>query len=71
MAGENGSSGAANGGDVELDNKIVNQLEVKKIGKNSQNEHFQYYFGNINLPRDKFLQGKLKDDEGCRFLFQK
>ncbi|PAV67695.1 hypothetical protein WR25_04214 [Diploscapter pachys] len=50
MAGENGNSGAANGGDVELDNKIVNQLE--------------YYFGNINLPRDKFLQGKLKDDEG-------
>lgn len=34
----------------DLSAKIVNQLE--------------YYFGNINLPRDKFLQDKIKEDEG-------
>ncbi|CAB3410871.1 unnamed protein product [Caenorhabditis bovis] len=34
----------------EVDSKIVKQLE--------------YYFGNINLPRDKFLQEQLKEDEG-------
>ncbi|ESO84525.1 hypothetical protein LOTGIDRAFT_132027, partial [Lottia gigantea] len=25
---------------------------------------FQYYFGDINLPKDKFLQEKVKEDEG-------
>ncbi|XP_044267920.1 la protein homolog [Tribolium madens] len=34
----------------ELDNKIIRQIE--------------YYFGDINLPRDKFMQEKLKEDEG-------
>jgi len=33
-----------------LDEKIVNQLE--------------YYFGDINLPRDKFMQEKIKEDDG-------
>ena len=27
----------------------------------------QYYFGDINLPRDKFLQDELKLDDGCKF----
>ncbi|VEN56690.1 unnamed protein product, partial [Callosobruchus maculatus] len=34
----------------ELEQKIIRQLE--------------YYFGDINLPRDKFLQEKIKEDEG-------
>lgn len=34
----------------ELDQKIIKQIE--------------YYFGDINLPRDKFLQEKVKEDEG-------
>ncbi|KAL1440945.1 hypothetical protein MTO96_008991 [Rhipicephalus appendiculatus] len=33
-----------------LDTKIITQVE--------------YYFGDFNLPRDKFLQGKLKEDDG-------
>lgn len=34
----------------ELEQKIISQIE--------------YYFGDINLSRDKFLQGKIKEDEG-------
>ncbi|CAG9854855.1 unnamed protein product [Phyllotreta striolata] len=34
----------------DLDQQIIKQLE--------------YYFGDINLPRDKFLQEKLKEDDG-------
>lgn len=34
----------------DLDQKIIKQIE--------------YYFGDINLPRDKFLQEKIKEDEG-------
>lgn len=34
----------------DLENKIIKQIE--------------YYFGDINLPRDKFLQEKIKEDEG-------
>ncbi|CAH1961607.1 unnamed protein product [Acanthoscelides obtectus] len=34
----------------ELEQKIIQQLE--------------FYFGDINLPRDKFLQEKIKEDEG-------
>ena len=26
---------------------------------------FQYYFGDINLPRDKFLQDEMKLEDGC------
>uniref|UniRef100_L7M4W4 Putative receptor-mediated endocytosis n=1 Tax=Rhipicephalus pulchellus TaxID=72859 RepID=L7M4W4_RHIPC len=33
-----------------LETKIITQVE--------------YYFGDYNLPRDKFLQGKLKEDDG-------
>ncbi|KAK6735139.1 hypothetical protein RB195_018371 [Necator americanus] len=33
-----------------VNEKVVRQLE--------------YYFGNINLPRDKFLQDSMKQDEG-------
>ncbi|KAK8767441.1 hypothetical protein V5799_005771 [Amblyomma americanum] len=33
-----------------LDAKIIKQVE--------------YYFGDFNLPRDKFLQGKVKEDDG-------
>lgn len=34
----------------DLEQKIIRQIE--------------YYFGDINLPRDKFLQEKIKEDEG-------
>lgn len=34
----------------DLEKKIIRQIE--------------YYFGDINLPRDKFLQEKIKEDEG-------
>lgn len=34
----------------DLENKIIKQIE--------------YYFGDINLPRDKFLQEKIKEDDG-------
>ncbi|VDM65730.1 unnamed protein product [Strongylus vulgaris] len=44
---------AVNGDSVE--DKVVRQLE--------------YYFGNINLPRDKFLQDNMKQDEGCKFIY--
>lgn len=37
---------------------MTSDLE-KKIQK-----QVEYYFGDINLPRDKFLQEKLKEDEG-------
>ncbi|VDO89370.1 unnamed protein product [Haemonchus placei] len=40
---------SANGSD-NTDEKVVRQLE--------------YYFGNINLPRDKFLQDTMKNDDG-------
>lgn len=39
-----------------IESAVVNQLE--------------YYFGNINLPRDKFLQEKMKEDSGCKFYSQ-
>ena len=29
---------------------------------------FQYYFGDNNMPRDKFLQEKIKEDDGCILL---
>ncbi|XP_022918757.2 la protein homolog [Onthophagus taurus] len=35
---------------IDLDKKILRQIE--------------YYFGDINLPRDKFMQEKIKEDEG-------
>ena len=27
--------------------------------------HLQYYFGDINLARDKFLHQQIKEDDGC------
>merc|ERR1712110_1176941 len=44
---ENGSNGTATSVDVE--NRIIQQVE--------------YYFGDFNLPRDKFLQEQLKNNE--------
>lgn len=35
---------------TDLEKKIIQQIE--------------YYFGDINLPRDKFMQEKLKEDDG-------
>lgn len=37
---------------------MANDLEQKII------KQIDYYFGDINLPRDKFLQEKIKEDEG-------
>lgn len=28
----------------------------------------EYYFGDANLPRDKFLQAEMKKDDGCNLL---
>lgn len=35
---------------------MANDLEQKII------KQVEYYFGDVNLPRDKFLQGKIKED---------
>jgi lupus La protein len=37
---------------------MASELEIKII------RQIEYYFGDINLPRDKFMQEKLKEDEG-------
>lgn len=37
---------------------MANELEEKII------KQIEYYFGDINLSRDKFLQEKIKEDEG-------
>lgn len=37
---------------------MANDLE-KKIA-----QQIEYYFGDINLPRDKFMQEKIQEDEG-------
>lgn len=29
----------------------------------------EYYFGDINLPRDKFLQEEMKKDDGCKLFY--
>ena len=29
----------------------------------------QFYFGDKNLPRDKFLRQKVDEDEGCILLY--
>lgn len=44
--------------DVENVSADVSALEAKII------KQVEYYFGDFNLPRDKFLQGKLKLDDG-------
>uniref|UniRef100_A0A183CEV6 HTH La-type RNA-binding domain-containing protein n=1 Tax=Globodera pallida TaxID=36090 RepID=A0A183CEV6_GLOPA len=38
-----------------MDDKIMKQVE--------------FYFGDINLPRDKFLQEEMKKDDGCRLRY--
>lgn len=38
--------------------KMASDLEQKII------KQIEYYFGDINLPRDKFLKEKIKEDEG-------
>lgn len=38
--------------------KMANELEQKII------KQLEYYFGDINLPCDKFLKEKIKEDEG-------
>lgn len=37
---------------------MTSQLEEKII------RQIEYYFGDINLPKDKFLQEKIKEDDG-------
>lgn len=37
---------------------MANDLEKKII------RQIEYYFGDINLPRDKFMQEKIQEDEG-------
>jgi len=43
-------SNGAGDGPTDLDKKIIRQIE--------------YYFGDMNLPRDKFLQEKIKEEDG-------
>ena len=58
----------------QLEEKIIQQMEVKFsllylliIKMITSFYHFQYYFGDINLPRDKFLLEEMKHDDGCKF----
>ncbi|XP_071103485.1 lupus La protein-like isoform X1 [Haliotis cracherodii] len=45
-----GENGTASGAASALETKIINQIE--------------YYFGDINLPRDRFLQDQITQDDG-------
>jgi hypothetical protein len=38
---------------------------LNKLG--SDDLFLQFYYGDINLGRDKFLQEQIKLDDGCRF----
>ena len=61
----------------QLERKIIRQIEVSRPAQSvcqlscTLDADFalfgcvQFYFGDRNLPRDKFLQEKIKEDEGC------
>lgn len=52
-----------------LERKIIRQIEVcvqhPRCFLTGYFAHVQFYFGDRNLPKDKFLQEKIKEDEGC------
>jgi lupus La protein len=50
MTERNGTA-AAEAPPTPLEQKIIRQIE--------------YYFGDLNLMRDKFLQGLIREDDGC------
>ena len=56
----------------QLERKIIRQIEVSgRIQRADFHatvtcvDRIQFYFGDRNLPRDNFLQEKIKEDEGC------
>lgn len=73
------TEGDATNGDVitssdetnELDKKIIRQIEVTGVPCFFENKnnilnifYFQYYFGDFNLPKDKFLKEQMGVDDG-------
>ncbi len=67
----------SNGGlTAQLDEKIIRQVEVYRLSRGHvvfKNWYSffspKYYFGDRNLPRDKFLQAAIaENDGGCIFL---
>lgn len=67
----NGNAVTSVDGNTELDNKIIRQVEVRRNLlsceyelSNSFFSVFQYYFGDFNLPRDKFLKEQIALDDG-------
>ena len=67
-------NGASNGLSVQLEEKIIRQVEVSwttwlLLTHTLYSGFFtctcvQFYFGDRNLPRDKFLQGAAAESEG-------
>lgn len=61
--------------DADLDQKIIRQVEVIEVQVVLNCDRYellliwfhyqlQYYFGDYNLPKDKFLQEQIKLDDG-------
>ncbi len=54
---------------AQLEEKIIRQVEVNQLnrprgGSNLVFYFFQFYFGDRNFPRDKFLQKTAAENEG-------
>ncbi|KHJ87344.1 la domain protein [Oesophagostomum dentatum] len=53
---------------AQKDDAKFGEIELKKMMQDDywamKNQESKYYFGNINLPRDRFLQDSMKQDEG-------
>lgn len=65
---ENGNKAAkqpekANGSEVEAEKKEENGVKDPELHKKIIGQ-LEYYFGDYNLPRDKFLRAEIKKDDG-------
>lgn len=62
---------------AQLEEKIIRQVEVGSrvttwsVSSSILFVHIQYYFGDRNLPRDKFLQSAISESEGGCILMSK
>ncbi|VIO95622.1 La domain containing protein [Brugia malayi] len=71
ITNENGDSEKSSDADVTVPSDNVTDLK-EMVADNSSNtdvqqkiiEQVEYYFGDINLPRDRFLQEEIKKDDG-------